>query len=180
MRRSTWTEEDLLFGRTSDTSTGDWLKGGNTESCNSMGGTLQRKWLDYFTLKSDNSRHRSRTSRVTEDSEVDGGKPVIFPNLPEADFWFGAIDLAPGLPFIQEQSGEIMDGGFGKRLVKSRSKARLPNGKPPSRENLEINSDTFEGCRTHFLVARCAAGVVDCVLDDLPNVLCEFSQSFVG
>ena len=29
MRRSTRTEEDWLFGRTSDTSSGDWLKGGN-------------------------------------------------------------------------------------------------------------------------------------------------------
>jgi hypothetical protein len=54
MRRSTRTEEDWLLGRTSDTSSGDLLKGGNTENCNSMGGTLQRKWLGYSTLKSGN------------------------------------------------------------------------------------------------------------------------------
>ena len=41
MRRSTRTEKDWLFGQTSDTSSGDLLKGGNTENCNSMGGTQE-------------------------------------------------------------------------------------------------------------------------------------------
>src|SRR5579871_64106 len=75
MRRSTRTEEDWLLGQTSDTSSRDWLKGGNTENCNSMGGTLQRKWLGYFTLKSSIHGDRSRTLRPADDSEVGGGKP---------------------------------------------------------------------------------------------------------
>jgi hypothetical protein len=51
MRRLTRTEEDWLFGRTSDTSNADSLKGGNTENCDNMGNPAE-KWLAYFTLKS--------------------------------------------------------------------------------------------------------------------------------
>jgi hypothetical protein len=41
MWRSILIENDWLFGRTSDTSTADSLKGGNAENCDSMGTQLR-------------------------------------------------------------------------------------------------------------------------------------------
>src|SRR5580698_5444112 len=49
MWRSISNEKDWLFGRTSDTSSGDSLKGGNTENCDSMGGPCRGSGWPYST-----------------------------------------------------------------------------------------------------------------------------------